>query len=66
MMEKTLEELFSDVFDENGFVKACGRGACRALILRMEACFPGVDFGNPETGCMDVAKIWTAYQNCRK
>jgi len=44
----------SKVFTPNGDVKVCGRDECRkAIQIASEIC-PGVDFGNPETGIMNL------------
>lgn len=52
MMEK-----YNKVFDENGDIKACGRDACKQLILACMEKWPDIDFGNPETGIMNVENI---------
>ena len=44
----------SKVFTPNGDVKVCGRDECRkAIQIASEIC-PGVDFGNLETGVMNL------------
>lgn len=50
-------DLYNTVFDSSGNVKLCGRDSCRMLI---EACidrFPDVNFGNKETGFMNIKNI---------
>ena len=56
-----MKELFEIVFDKDGNVKNCGRDACKKLILKCEQIKPGVDFGNPENGFMNVEKIKKLY-----
>lgn len=50
-------EKYERVFDENGNVKACGREACKDLISACEQLKPDVDFGNKDTGVMNVENI---------
>ena len=51
-------EKFNKVFNEDGTIKVCGREACKELILAcQEASSEPIDFGNPETGMMNVANI---------
>ena len=53
----SLEFLYKIVFDENGEVRACGRENCKKLIKACMELYPDVDFGNPETGMMNIEKI---------
>ena len=46
------ETLYRDCFDLNDNVKSCGRQKCKELIT-----FLGAEYGNAETGKMNVAKI---------
>lgn len=50
-------KLYNDVFDEYYNVKACGRLACQKLIAAFEELQPDVDFGNKETGFMNIQNI---------
>ena len=50
-------EKYKKVFDEDGDIKACGREACKALIRECEDKWPDIDFGNSETGMMNVENI---------
>ena len=55
-MEK-LQKLLDQVFTPSGDVKTCGREACKQLIAQASSAYPGIDFGNPDTGMMNVAKF---------
>ena len=48
---------YSKVFDKDGNILACGRLETKKLIEYMTLKFPNVDFGNYETGMMNVEKI---------
>jgi hypothetical protein len=52
-----MKELYDIVFDENGDVTLCGREACQLLILACEELRPGVDYGNAQTGFMNIENI---------
>ena len=53
-----LNHQYKIVFDEKGNVKACGRKACSQLIELCEIATNGqMDFGNKETGMMNVELI---------
>lgn len=57
---KRLIEAYNRVFDENGEIKLCGRYACMGLITSLENIqkrVEGLDFGNKETGMMNVENI---------
>lgn len=54
---KTIQELYNTVFDNNGKVQLCGRETCKKLIRTMQEVFPQVDFGEEETGCMKIENI---------
>lgn len=54
----------SKVFTPNGDVKVCGRDECRkAIQIASEIC-PGVDFGNPETGIMNLQTFHDCFFEC--
>ncbi len=50
-------EQYGIVFDERGKVKLCGRENCKELIKRANAIDPNTDYGNVETGCMNVQSM---------
>lgn len=52
-----IQEAYNVVFDKNGNVKACGREACKRLIDLCKKQWKGVDFGNSETGYMNIENI---------
>ena len=53
--KSTLNELYNNVFDENGQIKICGRQACIDLITFMNKMTHSKDnFGNAVTGQMNV------------
>ena len=52
-----LRELYDRVFHEDGTAKLCGREACKNLIIKLQEKFPGEDFGNLDTGMMNVNNI---------
>ena len=54
MAEKKVREQLDRVFTQNGEVKACGRAECRKAIQAASEFYPGVDFGNIETGIMNL------------
>ena len=54
MAEKRVREQLDRVFTSTGEVKACGRDECRKAIQVASEFYPGVDFGNIETGIMNL------------
>lgn len=52
-MEK-LKVLLNAVFEEDGAVRPCGRETCKKLISVASEKYPNVDFGNPNTGIMNI------------
>ena len=54
MAEKRAREQLDRVFTSTGEVKACGRDECRKAIQVASEFYPGVDFGNIETGIMNL------------
>lgn len=61
MPENTLEILYNAVFDTTNKVRSCGREACIELIKCCKEAEPSTDFGNAETGFMQVDNIKTYY-----
>ncbi|MBO5397808.1 MAG: hypothetical protein J6A36_02605 [Clostridia bacterium] len=54
---KKLKELLDQVFTPDGEVRACGRAKCKELIVVAQAAHPNIDFGDPDTGKMNVDKF---------
>ena len=53
-------KLYNVVFTEDGQIKACGRENCKKLIVACEQDNinnPHIDFGNSDTGFMNVENI---------
>lgn len=48
---------FNAVFNKDGTIKVCGRQACKELIIACMEYAPDIDFGNPNTGMMNVDNI---------
>ena len=57
MSEPSIEVLVSTVFNPDYTVKNCGREACRTLILELQKLDPTLNFGNEETGILNVDVI---------
>lgn len=57
MTKEEIKKMYSEVFDENGQVKLCGREKCKDLISAMSQLFPNVDFGSLKTGFMNVENM---------
>lgn len=53
-----VRSLVFEVIDEHGNMRACGREKCRELILVLKEKYPGVDFGNPETGFVNQKMLY--------
>lgn len=61
--KKELKSLYEKVFDESGEVKACGRDACKSLILKIhELTGHSFSVGDEETGMMYVTKLKNTYE----
>ena len=61
-MDRELKQSYDRVFNEDGTVKLCGREACKDLIIAMQSKFPGINFGNPVHGIMNITNIQTYYK----
>lgn len=59
--EKAFKALYHQVFDENGDARVCGRDKCKKLILLAQKLDKDTDYGNPETGIMQVAAMKKLY-----
>ena len=57
--------LYSEVFEEDGTIKVCGREKCKSLIYYALCIRPYENFGNPETGWMNPANIIALYKELR-
>lgn len=53
-MKEDILELYNKVFDKNGSVKLCGREKCIDLIRALSCKYPDVNFGDTESGFMNV------------
>lgn len=47
----------SKVFNSNGTVKNCGRAECICLMEMLAKEQPNIDFGNTQTGFMNIKNI---------
>lgn len=56
-MIEQFKSYFNDVFSSDMSVKACGRGKCIRLIELANMINPSVDFGNKDTGIMNIENI---------
>lgn len=52
-----LNILYNEVFNSDGSVKPCGRDVCKFLISYLSDKYPDVDFGNTDTGYMNIENI---------
>ncbi len=52
-----INKLYYEVFDTNDKITACGRDKCKSLILACQKLNPQIDFGNADTGMMNVDNI---------
>ena len=64
-MHRGFFELYDMVFDEKGNIKACGREICKKLIEVSRNIDDKVDFGNLDTGFMNVENIKNLYKNLK-
>lgn len=53
---------FKDLYNEVCNIKSCGRAKTKELIEEAESIKVGVDFGNTETGFMNVDNIKKLYK----
>lgn len=54
---KDFISVYNEVFDTNGEARACGREKCIKLIELAESIKENIDFGNKETGMMNIPNI---------
>lgn len=52
---------YNQVFDKNGNISPCGRSVTRELILICEELDSSGNFGNDETGFMEIENIQNLY-----
>lgn len=50
-------KLYKEIFDSEGNVRAVGREKCKKLISLLSEANKDIDFGNEETGFMNVENI---------
>lgn len=65
MKREVLDQL-NKVLDENGNPKACGREACKRAIWLAKLLYPEVDYGDDETGYMNVSNLRDLREELRK
>lgn len=56
-MEEIFKNLYSDIFDEKGNIKNCGRNKCKELIVLANSLEPNISHGNKKTGFMKTESI---------
>ena len=52
-----IKELYFIIFAKDGSRNLCGRTPCQEMITLLEQEFPGVDFGNNNTGFMNPENV---------
>lgn len=53
-LEEKFEQEYKKVFTEENTVRACGRNECKKLIELAMELDNTIDYGNLDTGCMNV------------
>lgn len=53
-MLNNFKTLYNEVFNKNNEVKACGREKCKNLIKLASTIKPNIDFGDENTGFMNI------------
>ena len=53
-MKEKLKNVITKVFYENGEIRPCGREKCQELISLASQIYPEINFGNPDTGIMNM------------
>lgn len=61
-MREEFLELYEEVFDAEGNIKACGRDKCKKLMLAAKRLDNRADYGNIETGFMDISELHELYK----
>lgn len=49
--------LYNQVFDENGHITLCGRDICKKLMIALNDIYEMIDFGDLETGFLNVENV---------
>jgi hypothetical protein len=55
-------DVYNEVFDEQGQVKACGRAKCKELIHEAKKLDPNTNFGSENNGYMNKKNIKELYK----
>lgn len=56
-------DLFGEVLTPDGMVRNCGREKCKELILAAKKLAPEFDYGNLETGFLNVETLFYLYNS---
>ena len=59
----TFLKQYNEVFDAGGAVKLCGRDTCKKLMLNASKIKPGIDYGNMDSGFMNIEAIKELYNS---
>lgn len=59
-------ELYDEVFDANGAIKTCGRNACKKLISACQKLDKNTNFGDLQSGYMNVEAIKALHEKISK
>lgn len=62
MLRERFLNVYTLVFDEQGYVKLCERHACIELINLANQIAPGVDYGNAYTGMINIQALRDLHQ----
>lgn len=55
--DKKIKDLYFEIFDEKGRVKAVGREKCKELMKILYYIYGDIDFGDLESGFMNIENI---------
>ena len=61
-MNEKFTEQYNKVFNEDGSIKTCGRGECRKLISYAEKINNDIEYGDSETGFLNIENIKELYE----
>lgn len=56
-LEEKFEQVYAKVFTEENTVRTCGRDECKKLIKLAVEMDNSNDFGNINTGCMNINNV---------